>query len=116
MAPMSFSRSPRPLVFYRDFPEASPAEAQIIMARAREQLAEERAQSRQAVRLNADEKRMFANLRPGAVVQSGSTTIKAILRGTSLAMPIFYPSREQCRARIAELDAELAAIHAERGQ
>lgn len=60
-------------------------------------------------RLNADERRVFASLRPQT-----DTQVRATRRGSSLMMPVFYPSKEAAKARVAELDAELAAIHAER--
>ena len=63
--------------------------------------------------LTPGERSLLARATPG-FAPSQDTQVRATRRGSSLMMPYSYPSKEQCRQRIAELDLELAAIRRER--
>jgi phage I-like protein len=70
--------------------------------------------SRMTPVLTPGERSLLARATPGYAHTESTTSVRATRRGCVLTMPETIPTREQARARVAELDAELAAIHAER--
>ena len=64
-------------------------------------------------RLDDTERRVLANLRGANRRPDPSVTLKANLRGTTLTMPDYTPTREQAAARVKELRADLEALHNE---
>lgn len=87
---------------------------QIIAAATAQLRADQARASRMTPRLTPGERSLLARATPGYAPTEDMASVRASRRGTTLTMPEQIPTREQARARVAELDAELAAIHAER--